>query len=166
MLLFSNLQIQHWTITVFRLWNVPVWCPTGKFEYHGVRMQHLTQTCVKIVLTWVTVGQTGYNRNHTGTLPPLTDRCTATIPKWIILVMYLQTLWILMAVGIMLTVLSMWYLVDRCTGNRQNCSLRIESGILVAAKLLSFMFHMTGIVSGLCHAICSIVTYFLPTFIQ
>lgn len=80
-MLFSNLQIQHCIITVFRLWNVPAWCFTCKLEYHSACIQHLTQTYVKNVLTWVIVGQTGYNRNCTGTVPPLTDKCAARIPK-------------------------------------------------------------------------------------
>jgi len=81
MLLFCNLQIEHCTNTVFRLWYVPVWCSTCKLEYHNVCMQHFKHIYVKNVLTWVIVGQTGYSRNCTGTVPALTDRCTAIIPK-------------------------------------------------------------------------------------
>ena len=46
-LLFYNLQIQPCTITVLRLWNVPVWCFTCKLEYHSLCIQHLTQMYVK-----------------------------------------------------------------------------------------------------------------------
>jgi len=47
MLLFYNLQIQPYIITVLRLWNAPVWCFTCKLEYHSLCIQHLTQMYVK-----------------------------------------------------------------------------------------------------------------------